>query len=136
MFQTEIYVILPCAYENIRRAYKNKRILIFSDSQAALRALSGPKVISRLVKNARQISLHWQPLTRSPSSGCRDIKASWEMKWLTALPDKHQLCRYLVQSRLLEYLSVWQERQSTAGLSINTQTHEKLFQVAEMASFL
>ena len=36
VFQTEIYAILQCACENIRRAYKNKRILIFSDSQAAL----------------------------------------------------------------------------------------------------
>jgi hypothetical protein len=44
VFQTEIYAILLCAYENIRRAYKNKRFLIFSDSQAALKALSGPKV--------------------------------------------------------------------------------------------
>jgi 5S rRNA maturation endonuclease (ribonuclease M5) len=40
VFQTEIYAILLSAYENIRRAYKNKRILIFTDSQAALRALS------------------------------------------------------------------------------------------------
>jgi hypothetical protein len=40
VFQTEIYAILQCAYENIRRAYRNKRILIFSDSQAALRALN------------------------------------------------------------------------------------------------
>ena len=49
VFQTEIYAILLRAYENIR-AYKNKRIFIFSDSQAALKALSGPKVISRLVE--------------------------------------------------------------------------------------
>jgi len=33
----------------IRTAYKNKRILIFSDSQAALKALSSPKVTSGLV---------------------------------------------------------------------------------------
>jgi hypothetical protein len=52
VFQTEIYAILQCAYENIRRAYRNKRILIFSDSQAALKALSGPKVTSRLVAGA------------------------------------------------------------------------------------
>jgi len=43
VFQTEIYAILLCAYENIRRVYKNKQILIFYDSQAALKALSGPK---------------------------------------------------------------------------------------------
>jgi ribonuclease HI len=49
VFQTEIYAILQCASENIRRTYKNKHILIFSDSQAALKALSGPKVTSGLV---------------------------------------------------------------------------------------
>jgi len=54
VFQTEIYAILVCGYENMRRAYKNKRILIFSDSQAALKALSGPKVISRLVEECQE----------------------------------------------------------------------------------
>jgi len=49
VFQTEIYAILQCAFENIRRAYKNKRILIFSDSQAALKALSSLKVTAGLV---------------------------------------------------------------------------------------
>jgi hypothetical protein len=49
-----MYAILLCAYENIRRAYKNKRILIFSDSQAALQALSGPKVISKLVEKFQE----------------------------------------------------------------------------------
>jgi ribonuclease HI len=49
VFQTGIYAILQCACENIRRAYKHKGILIFSDSQAALRALSSPKVTSGLV---------------------------------------------------------------------------------------
>jgi ribonuclease HI len=49
LFQTEIYAILQFAYENMRKAYRNKRILIFSDSQAALKALNGPKVTSRLV---------------------------------------------------------------------------------------
>jgi ribonuclease HI len=48
VFQTEIYAILQCAYENIR-AYRNNWILIFSDSQAALRALVGLKVTSDLV---------------------------------------------------------------------------------------
>jgi len=48
-FQTEIYAILKCAYESIRRAYTNKQILIFSESQSALKALSGPKVTSGMV---------------------------------------------------------------------------------------
>ena len=30
VFQTEIYSIIQCAYENIRRAYKNKQVPIFS----------------------------------------------------------------------------------------------------------
>jgi hypothetical protein len=49
VFQTKIYAILQCACENIRRAYKCKWILICSDSQAALKALSSPKVTSGLV---------------------------------------------------------------------------------------
>ena len=49
VFQTEIHAILQCACENIRRAYKHKRILIFSDSQAALKVLSSPEVTSGLV---------------------------------------------------------------------------------------
>jgi hypothetical protein len=49
VFQTKIYAILQCACENIRRAYRNKGILIFSDSQAAFRALSRPQVTSGLV---------------------------------------------------------------------------------------
>jgi ribonuclease HI len=47
--QSEIYAILQCAFEDIRTAYKHKRILIFSDSQAALKVLSSPKVTSGLV---------------------------------------------------------------------------------------
>ena len=70
-FQTEIYAIIQCAYENIRRAYKNKRILVFSDSQAALTAVSSPKVTSKLVAecqdsllalaNRNEITLIWVP---------------------------------------------------------------------------
>jgi hypothetical protein len=48
-FQAEIYGITQCAYGNIRRAFERNGILIFSDSQAALKSRSGPKVTSRLV---------------------------------------------------------------------------------------
>jgi ribonuclease HI len=71
VFQTEIYAILQCACENIGRAYKNKRILIFSDSQAVLRALSSPKVTSGLVAECldalsavaslNEVTLIWVP---------------------------------------------------------------------------
>jgi ribonuclease HI len=71
VFQTKIYAILQCACENIRRAYKHKRILIFSDSQAALRALSNPKVTSERVAECLdalsalaclyEVTLTWMP---------------------------------------------------------------------------
>ena len=70
VFQTEIYAILQCACENIR-AYKNKRILIFSDSQVALKALCSPKVTSGLVAECldalfvlaslNEVTLIWVP---------------------------------------------------------------------------
>jgi hypothetical protein len=56
--------------------------------------------------------------------------ASMEKKWLTSLLDKRQVCRYSVQSWLLEYQSVWQEKQLRAGLSINISVPEKICQAA------
>jgi ribonuclease HI len=71
VFQTEIYAILQRACENIRRAYKNKRILIFSDSLAALKAHSSPKVTSGVVAECldallamtslNEVTLIWVP---------------------------------------------------------------------------
>jgi hypothetical protein len=71
VFQTEVYAILQCTRENIRRAYKNKWILIFSDSQAALKALSSLKVTSALVAECldalsvmaclNEVTLVWVP---------------------------------------------------------------------------
>jgi ribonuclease HI len=40
VFQAEIYAIIYCLLENIKRSYCNKRIFIFSDSQAVLKALN------------------------------------------------------------------------------------------------
>jgi len=71
VFQTEINAILRSAYENIRRAYKSKRILIFSDSQAALKAFSGPKVISRLFEECQEALSALATLNEVPSSGCQ-----------------------------------------------------------------
>jgi ribonuclease HI len=73
--QTEIYAVLQCACENIRSGYKNKRILILSDSKAALKALNSPKVTSRLVAKClnalselaclNEFTLVWVPRHRS-----------------------------------------------------------------------
>jgi len=43
--------------------------------------------------------------------------------------------RYSVQSRLLEYLSVWQEKQSRTGLSISTLVPGKIHQAVDTGSF-
>jgi hypothetical protein len=96
VFRIEIYAILQCACENIIRAYKNKRTPIFSDSQAALKALSSLKVTSELVVEC--------------------LNAFSALAGLNEVTLKHQPCRYLVLSWLLEYLGVRQERQLGPGL--------------------
>jgi len=136
VFQTEIYAILQCACENIRRAYKNKRILIFSDSQAALKALSSPKVTSGLVAECLdavfalaslyEVTLIWVP-------GHCGILGN---KKLISLLDKRQLRHYLVQSWLLVYLRVQLEKQLRTGLTINITGPGEICQVIDMASFL
>ncbi|KAJ8914612.1 hypothetical protein NQ315_015349 [Exocentrus adspersus] len=49
VFQAEVYALLQCARENNLRAYRNKRINILTDSQAALKGLWNHKVTSRLL---------------------------------------------------------------------------------------
>jgi hypothetical protein len=55
---------------------------------------------------------------------------------LTSLLDKHQLSHYSVQSWLLEYLSVQQEKQLRTGVRINITAPGEIYQVTDMASFL
>ncbi|XP_073956502.1 uncharacterized protein [Choristoneura fumiferana] len=54
VFQAETYAIIACAQENIDRKVREKTIYILSDSQAALKALTSPKVDSRLIYNGVQ----------------------------------------------------------------------------------
>jgi ribonuclease HI len=109
VFQTEIYAILICACENIRRAYKHKQILIFSDRQAALQALSSPKVTSGLaaecldalsaLANLNDVTLVWVPgHCDSPGNEEADKLA----RQASAMP--------LLGPELLEYLGVQQEK--------------------------
>ncbi|KAJ8914109.1 hypothetical protein NQ315_014306 [Exocentrus adspersus] len=50
VFQVEVYAVLQCARENNLRAYRNNRINILTDSQAALKGLRNHKVTSRLLR--------------------------------------------------------------------------------------
>jgi hypothetical protein len=136
VFQTKIYAILQCACENIRRAYKNKRIFIISYSQATLKVLSGPKVTSGLVAECldalsvlaslNEVTLAWVP-------GHCGILGNEEADKLARQASAMLL---LVQSRLLEYPSVRLEKQLRTGLNVNIIVPGRIFQVINMASFL
>jgi hypothetical protein len=78
VFQTEVHAILQCARENIRRAYKHKRILIFSDSQAALKALRSPKVTSALVAECLDTLCAGMPEWRYPRLGAGAPGCTWQ----------------------------------------------------------
>jgi ribonuclease HI len=56
VFQPEVYAIIYYVLENIKRSYYN-RIFIFSDSQAALKALNSFLIKSKLVWNCFQLLL-------------------------------------------------------------------------------
>ena len=131
-----LILILQCAYENLRRAYKNKQILICSDSQAALKALSGPKVTYRLVAeclNALFVSASLNEVTLVWVPGHQGIPGKEQAHKLARQASAMPI---LGPEPLLEYLSVWQEKQSRTGLSINTLVPGKIYQAADTASFL
>lgn len=55
VFQAEIYAILKCGYENLRHGFANRNIYVYSDSRAALLALSSNRVDSALVAECRNV---------------------------------------------------------------------------------
>lgn len=71
VFQTEVFALLICAEMNLRRGYKGRPITMFTDSQAAIKALETPITYSKLVKNCKdclnrlarvnQVTISWVP---------------------------------------------------------------------------
>ncbi|XP_049316976.1 uncharacterized protein LOC125779747 [Bactrocera dorsalis] len=71
IFQAEVFAISQCIDINLHRNYRNERIAILSDSQAALKAISSYEIKSRLVQECRerlnslaeknQVHLIWVP---------------------------------------------------------------------------
>lgn len=63
VFQAEIYAINRCAEINLLRGYHNERILILSDRQAALKALSSLECIKNFntLAELNNIQLLWVP---------------------------------------------------------------------------
>jgi ribonuclease HI len=136
VFQTEIYAILQCACENMRRAYKHKRIVIFSDSQAALRALSSPKVTSGLVAefldalfalaSLNEVSLVWVPVQCGiPGNEEADKLARQASAMLLLCPE---LALGIPRHSAREAIRT--------GLNINITVPGKMCQVIDMANFL
>ena len=130
VFQTEIYAILQCACENIRMACKNKRILIFSDSQPVLKALSGPKVTSGLVAECLD--------DLSALASLNKVTRTWVLgHWgISGNEEADKLARLAPDMPLLAYLSVRQEKQLRTGLRFNIIKPEEICQATDMASFL
>jgi ribonuclease HI len=54
VFQAEVYAIKASINENLDRAYKNRKIYILSDSQAAIKVLGKYQITSKLVWGCQQ----------------------------------------------------------------------------------
>jgi hypothetical protein len=109
--------------------------MIFSDSQAALEALSGPKVTSRLVLECQEALL--------ALANRDDVTLIWVLghqgilgnENTDNLQGKGQQHRYSVQSRPLEHQGAWRGKQLRTGLSFNSLPPGPTSQVANMANY-
>jgi len=133
VFQTEIYAILQCAYENIRRAYKNKQILIFSDSQASL---SGLKVTSGMVAECldalsalaslNKVTLAWVPGHRGISGNEEANKLARQASATPLLGPEPALG--IPKCSVREAIKNWTEMQHLrAWIDLPDLRHSKLF---------
>ena len=119
-----------------KQGLKNKRFLIFSYSQAALKALSGPKVISRLVEECQEalsalaalneITLIWVPGHHGILGNEMADKLARQATAMSLLGPEPALGIPKCLAR--EAIKSWTEYQH-----FNTW---KLFQATDMASFL
>jgi hypothetical protein len=135
IFQTEIYAILQCARENIRRAYKHKWILVFPDSQAALKALRSPKVTSgpaaecldalSALASLNEVTLMWVP-------GHCVIPGNEEVDKLA----RQASAMMLLDPEPALGISSCSARETRTGLSINIILPGKIYQLIDTANFL
>lgn len=64
VYQTEILAITACAQENIRRGYTRREIYIYSDSQAAIKAINSFQTKSKLTWECLQTLIQLAKLNR------------------------------------------------------------------------
>ena len=72
VFQAEVFAILNCAQKELEKGKHGKRILILTDSQSALKALSSYQVKSKLV---------WDCLNSLIAlSSCNSLELRWVLE--------------------------------------------------------
>ena len=101
--------------ESITRDHNGRTITIFTDSQAALKALESVTVKSKLVLeclNELATQFNW--------CGCRDMRASWAMRGLTNWLRRVQTLHLLDPSPDLAYRGEWTSEQLGTGWRGNT----------------
>jgi hypothetical protein len=54
IFKAEVYATKACMAENLDRNYRSRNACILSDSQAIIKALSNPRITSKLVWHCHQ----------------------------------------------------------------------------------
>jgi len=90
VFQAEIYAILQCAKSDDLRQRHDDSIAICTDSMAALKALSSPKVTSALVSETMAALRELAILIAFVCSGFLDTMEYQATIKLTNLQSKHQ----------------------------------------------
>jgi hypothetical protein len=78
VFSAEMYALLACEKEYIRRAYTGEHIFVCSDGQAAFQAIDTFRVMLKLVKNVdnyRVLLLCIVPLKLGVSAKCPSMDA-------------------------------------------------------------
>ena len=109
--------------ESIAKSYNGRTITIFTDSQAAFKALESVTVKSKLVLECLQRLSEQRHTTQFNWCGCRGMRASWAMRGLTKWLRRVQTLNLLDPSPYLAFRIAWSI--SNRGLD-GEETHRVL----------
>ena len=121
VFQAEVFAIMASICESIARVYNDRTIMLFTDSQVALKALESVTVKSKLVIECleclSELATHNTVLL---GHEFRDMSASWAMRGLNNWLRRVQILYLLDPSPYLAYRTAWSSEQSGTGWRGNT----------------